>query len=212
MKNLFFGGSSEISIKLAQISQDIYNISRKRNKKFKKNFILKDYSETELSKKLKLLKRTKFDNIMIFNGIFGQSFLSNYSHKEFRKILNINLEIPLLISSLCISEKILNKNGCIYFVSSLASTKPEIGNAYYALSKNALNYASQILNMEQKKRCIRFNSILLGLIESKMSDKLINSIPLIKKKELKFTNLDKVKKRIKNLFEDNNINGKIIKI
>ena len=52
MKNLFFGGSSEISIKLAQISQDIYNISRKRNKKFKKNFILKDYSETELSKKL----------------------------------------------------------------------------------------------------------------------------------------------------------------
>ena len=108
MKNLFFGGSSEISIKLAKISHDIYNISRKRNKKFKKNFILKDYSETELSKKLKLLKRTKFDNIMIFNGIFGQSFLSNYSHKEFRKILNINLEIPLLISSLCISEKILN--------------------------------------------------------------------------------------------------------
>ena len=141
MKNLFFGGSSEISIKLAQISQNIYNISRKRNKKFKKNFILKDYSESELSKKLKLLKKIKFDNIMIFNGIFGQSFLSNYSHKEFRKILNINLEIPHLISSLCISEKILNKNGCIYFVSSLASTKSDSKKVIFSSSGKDFNPA-----------------------------------------------------------------------
>ena len=53
---------------------------------------------------------------------------------------------------------------------------------------------------------------VIGKPDKLREDPLINYIPLIKKKELKFTNLDKVKKRIKNLFEDNNINGKIIKI
>ena len=63
----------------------------------------------------------------------------------------------------------------------MAAIKPEIGNAYYALSKNALNFASKILYLEQKKRSIRVNTVLLGLIKNKMGNYLIDTLPLIKK-------------------------------
>ncbi len=152
MKNLFFGGSSELALDLASSIPSSYSISRKKNKIYKKNYIVKNYSENELSKKLKFIKNTKFDNIIIFNGILNSSFLSNLENKAFLRTIDINLKIPLIISKFCISKKIINRNGCIYFISSMAAIKPEIGNAYYALSKNALNFASKILYLEQKKK------------------------------------------------------------
>ena len=113
MKNLFVGGSSEIAIELSKILKNSYNLGRKKFDFYKKNFILKNYSEKEVKKIFKKIKKYKFDNILIFNGIFDTSFLSNFKNTDFNKIINTNLKLPLMISKFCILEKIINKNGGI---------------------------------------------------------------------------------------------------
>jgi short-subunit dehydrogenase len=212
MNNLFFGGTSEIALGIANGLNDCYNISRKKNKIYKKNYIIKNYSEKELIKKIDKIKNIKFDNIVIFNGVFYSSFLSSFKLKEFHKILDINLGIPLQISKLCILKKILNKNGAIYFISSLAGTNADVGNALYAISKNALNFASKILHLEQKKRFVRVNTLLLGIVKNRMGNNLIQSIPLLKKNNIKLIKNNFLNKKILKILRNKKINGKSIKV
>lgn len=209
MNNLFVGGSSSIACDLSKLIPNTYSISRKR-KKYKKNFIVKNYSEKELKKIFKKVSKFKFDNVVIFNGMFEISFLSNFTNNHFNRMINANLKIPLLISRMCISEKIIKKNGSIFFISSLAAQKPEIGNALYAISKNALNFANQIFCLEQKKRNIRFNTISFGLVDNGMGSNLIRSIPLIKQKKLKLLKIQNVKNKFKKILLSKKNNGKNI--
>jgi short-subunit dehydrogenase len=212
MNNLFIGGSSEIALEIANSLQNTYNLSRKKNKVFKKNYTLKNYSEKQIVEKLNKMKKIKFDNILIFNGIFETSFLSNTNKKKLLNILNVNFIIPLEISRICIREKIINKNGGIYFISSIAALKPKIGNAGYAISKNALNFACKILCLEQKKRFIRVNTIMFGLIKNRMGHQVLNSIPLIQKKKINFSKIKEIKSKIKKILRNKSNNGKIIKV
>ena len=212
MKNLFVGGSSEIAIELSKVLKNSYNLGRKKFDFYKKNFILKNYSEKEVKKIFKKIKKYKFDNILIFNGIFDTSFLSNFKNTDFNKIINTNLKLPLVISKFCILEQIINKNGGIYFISSISADKPEVGNAIYSISKNALNFASKILHVEQKKRFLRFNTISLGLLNNKMGNNLIEKIPLIKKNKINILDNNKVSIRIKKTLYNRKINGKNIVI
>ena len=210
MRNLFVGGSSEIAIELSKELINSYNLGREKVDFYKKNFVVKNYSEKEIEKIFKKIKKYKFDNILIFNGILNTSFLSTFNNINFDKIININLKIPLMISSFCIHEKIINKNGSINFISSLSAEKPEIGNAIYSISKNALNFASKILSLEQKKRFLRFNTISLGLLNNKMGNDLIKQIPLVKNNKVKILNKDKVSMKIKKILLNKKLNGKNI--
>ena len=97
MKNLFFGGSSEIALKLADKIKNVENIARSKSKLYSKNHVVKNYNKLEVEKILKRINK-KFDNMAIFNGSFSGSFLSNFSEKEFDEIFNINFKIPILIA------------------------------------------------------------------------------------------------------------------
>jgi len=168
-KILFCGGGSDLALNLAKNlkSYDILNISRKTNRIYKKNILIKNYSGKELKKKLSKLKE-KFDFVIIFNGIFNFSVLSSFNEKNFIDIMKSNVITPLNIVNKIIANNLLKKKSNIFFLSSNASIKPEIGNAYYAISKNILNFSSKILNKENKKRNFRFNIISLGIVDNRM--------------------------------------------
>lgn len=212
MKNLFIGGSSELAVLIAKNFPNNYNLSRKKNRFYRKNFIVKNYSKNELKKTFKKLAKFKFDNILIFNGYFMSSTLSNFNGKDFNKMMNINLTIPLIVSKLCLDNKIIKNNAAIYFISSLAAKKPAIGNALYSIAKNSLNFANKILYLEQKKRNVRFNVISFGIIKNKMGKHLINSIPILKNNTKNYSNLNNIKNKIKKILCSRNINGKNIYI
>ena len=212
MKSLFVGGSSQIAIQIARVMPEAYNLSRKKNKYYIKNFIVKSYSKYELRKIFKKLIKFKFNNILIFNGYFKPSTLSNFNVNDFNKIININLKIPLTISRMSLENKILENKGAIYFISSVAGKKPNIGNALYAISKNALNFSNKIFYLEQKKRNFRFNTISLGIIKNKMGKYLINSIPMLKNNKINYSKLNNVKNKIKKILISKKINGKNIYI
>ena len=181
-KIIFFGGGSDLALNLAKnlTNCDISNISRKKNSIYKKNILIKNYSDKELNKGLSKLNET-FDFIIIFNGIFNFSILSNFNEKKFIDILRSNVIVPLNIVNKIIKNNILKKNSNVFFLSSNASIKPEIGNAYYSISKNILNFSSKILNKENKKRMFKFNIISLGIIDNKMGREAKTLIDLKKK-------------------------------
>ena len=196
MKILFFGGSSDIAIKLAKKIKNVENISRSKSKIYKKNYLLKKYTQNNIQNAIKRINK-KFDNMLIFNGSFSSSFLTNYIEKDFEKIFNQNFKVPLLIAKQSLEGKILNKGASIYFISSIAAESHESGNAYYSISKNCLNFAAKILGNEQKNRGIRVNVISLGPVNNEMGKKAIN------------INLNKIKKHD---YKDDSYLKKIIKI
>ena len=199
MKILFFGGSSDVAIKLAKKIKNVESISRSKSKIYKENYLLKNYTQKNIQKVIKKINK-KFDNIIIFNGNFSPSFLTNYVEKNFEKIFNQNFKIPLLIAQKSIENKILNKGASIYFISSIAAETAEVGNAYYSIAKNSLNFAANILGNEQKKRDLRINVISLGMVNNEMGKKAINvNLTGIKKKNyMKESYLNEIIRALKN--------------
>ena len=199
MKILFFGGSSNIAIKLAKKIKNVESISRSKSKIYKENYLLKNYTQKNIQKVIKKINK-KFDNIIIFNGNFSPSFLTNYVEKNFEKIFNQNFKIPLLIAQKSIENKILNKGASIYFISSIAAETAEVGNAYYSIAKNSLNFAANILGNDQKKRDLRINVISLGMVNNEMGKKAINvNLTGIKKKNyMKESYLNEIIRTLKN--------------
>tara|TARA_Y100001970_G_C14257775_1_gene876888 strand:+ start:4694 stop:5323 length:630 start_codon:yes stop_codon:yes gene_type:complete len=167
MKSLFIGGSSQLAEDLAKRLKDVDSISKSKCKNYSKVFKIKNYKVFNIKKIFKNIKK-KYDNVVIFNGQYQNSTLSNFSKIEFKESFYINFEIPLLFATEIINNKFLNKNGSIFFLSSIAADSSSTGNAYYSLSKNALNYAAKILSDEQKKRGVRVNVISVGIMNNRM--------------------------------------------
>jgi len=210
-KVLFVGGGSEIALKILNKlkKKNIYNLSRKKNKLYKENYIIDNYSNSNLDKKFKSINQI-FDIVFIFNGYFEFSTLSFLNEKKFLNLLNVNLLIPLRIVNKLISNKLLNINSKVFFFSSKAANYAEIGNAYYSISKNSLNFAAKILNEENKKKKIKFIIISAGVIKSKMGKKVKQLINLDKKKSKK--NLDTSINSLINFFKSVIENKKILKL
>lgn len=208
MKNLFFGGSSEIALKLASKLKGTDAVStNKVHNCYRKFYELKNYNTLSLKKLHKKITE-KYDNILIFNGFYSSSFLSFFEIKNFLKDFKINFLTPIEISSFIIQKKILKDNGAIFFISSIAGNEDLIGNANYSISKNCLNFSAKILANEQNGRNIRINTISLGLIKNTMGFK-VKKMTNTKKK---FTSINQITKKIKILLKDKNINKKNINI
>jgi NAD(P)-dependent dehydrogenase (short-subunit alcohol dehydrogenase family) len=151
---------------------------------------------------------TQYNNIVIFNGIYSSSFLTNFNKKEFLKVFNINYTIPIEIASILIQNKIVKKNGSIIFISSIAADEELIGNAYYSISKHALNFSSKILSNEQRLRGIRINTVSIGLVKNSMGLSAKN----LSNTKKKFISINNIVKKFKILLNNSKINCKNIKI
>lgn len=207
MKNLFFGGSSQIAKSLAKKLNSVENIGRSKCNIYKKNYIVKDYNKRNIDKVLQKVEN-KYDNILIFNGLFSISFLSSFDEKLFNFVFDKNFKIPMIISSSVIKKRLLNHKGSIILFSSIAANSYDSGNAYYSISKNALNFAGKILSREQKKRGVRINVLSLGIVDNKMG----KAAKKISKNKIIIYRNNKYLNKIINILKNKKINGKNIVI
>lgn len=209
MSNLFFGGSSDLAKKIASNFKNTDSVtSGKSCNYYRKNFKIKNYHKKNEIKKILKKIDTQYNNIVIFNGIYSSSFLTNFNKKEFLKVFNINYTIPIEIASILIQNKIVKKNGSIIFISSIAADEELIGNAYYSISKHALNFSSKILSNEQRLRGIRINTVSIGLVKNSMGLSAKN----LSNTKKKFISINNIVKKFKILLNNSKINCKNIKI
>lgn len=101
-------------------------------------------------------------------GITRIGHLSLQSEEDWQSVFNINILniFPLLKD---FSKKmILNKDGTILLISSIAGIQPAEGQANYAASKSALIALTKSLGKELGRFGIRVNCISPGFVNTKM--------------------------------------------
>ena len=109
MNNLFFGGSSNIALKLSNKLKNTDAISTKKVvNSYRKFFKIENYTSTNLNKLEKRFDR-KYENILIFNGLYSSSFLSIFDNKTFMRDFEINFLIPMKISNFILQKNLLKK-------------------------------------------------------------------------------------------------------
>jgi 3-oxoacyl-[acyl-carrier protein] reductase len=214
MNILFVGASSEIASNVSKkLNFNIYGISRKKNSKYKKIYLIKDYNKSKINSLIKKID-VKFDNVFIFNGKYNQSLLKFFDIKEFNSTLNANFFIPIIIINKLISMNKIREKSSINFISSEASSKPDLGNAYYSISKNVVNFSVKILSKEYEKKGIRFNSISLGFVKTKFATNILENYlkkhqsKIMSKHGKKFVSIGDIVKIIKKICLNKKFNGR----
>ena len=211
MQNLFVGGSSDIAKCTAKLLKNVDNLSRQSSSSYKRNITIKNYSNKNINIALSKIGYN-YDNILIFNGEYSNSFLTNFDEKKFYNSLKINLITPLIIANSVIKKNKLKKNGSFYFITSIASTKKQKGNAYYSIAKNALELSAKILGDEQKLRHLRVNLINIGLVKNKMGLSTLKYLPENKINKVKLIKTEHVSRKIKKIILTNKGNLKKINL
>ena len=214
MNILFVGASSEIASNVSKkLNFNIYGISRKKNSKYKKIYLIKDYNKSKINSLIEKID-VKFDNVFIFNGKYSQSLLKFFDTKEFNSTLNANFFIPIFIINKLISMDKVREKSSINFISSEASSKPDLGNAYYSISKNVVNFSVKILSKEYEKKGIRFNSISLGFVKTKFATNILENYlkkqqsKIMSKHGKKFVSIGDIVKIIKKICLNKKLNGR----
>ena len=87
--------------------------------------------------------------------------------------LDINLNAPVRLMRRVVPHMMQAKGGSVINVSSVLGTRFGRGASSYAAAKSALNRVTQVIAIEMAKKNVRVNAVAPGVIETKMSGRLM---------------------------------------
>lgn len=108
------------------------------------------------------------DGVVHCAGITGHTPAQFIKPAHISNIFDVNYKAPVLITSLLLKKKKINKNASIVFVSSVTTRRPYFGGALYVSSKSAIEGYSKVLSMELAGKGIRSNCISPGYVKTAM--------------------------------------------
>lgn len=126
-------------------------------------------------------------DILINNaGINADGLAMRMADEAWKRVLNINLEVPFKLSKAVIRNMMKNRFGRIINISSIVGFVGNAGQTNYCASKAGLVGMSKALGIEVASRGITVNCVAPGFIESpmvnaipeKMKESMLNSIPM----------------------------------
>lgn len=106
----------------------------------------------------------KLDGIVHCAGIVNRMLAKQLSGDDVDMIMDVNFKAPVILQSLILQKKKLNKNSSIVFISSIGADSPNIGNGIYSASKGALISYSNCLMLELAPKGIRVNCISPAMV------------------------------------------------
>lgn len=114
-------------------------------------------------------------NVSRLNGIVlcaGAGVTSPFpfsSKDKFQKVFDVNFFAPVELLRLFVKKKILEKESCVVFVSSIGGIASfQYGNGIYGASKAALNSTMKFCARELAAKKIRVNSVNPGMVNTKL--------------------------------------------
>ena len=144
---------------------------------FKNIEILKfDISETErieefIENAVKQLGGN-LDCIVNNAGITQDNLGIRMDFKDWKKVIDINLNSTFLLSKYSIKKMLKNKSGKIINITSIVGHTGNLGQANYSASKAGIVAMSKSLAIEYAKKNININCISPGFIKTAMTDKI----------------------------------------
>ena len=168
---------------------------------------------------LKLIKKIKNSNekITLINcaGVKKDNLIINQPYKEWKSIIDLNLNTSFLLSKHLLKKMIFNRWGRVIFISSSGARDGDLGTGAYSSSKTGLIGLSKVISKEYGKYNITSNIIELGAFDTgmykklnqKIKNKIIEKIPsnkLGQKRDIINT--------IKFIIDTSFMNGSVVKI
>lgn len=176
-------GKSIVEV-FANKGANIWACARQYNSTFEKNiseletkynvWIKPVYFELENEEEIKrgvkeIISEHKKIDILINNaGILDMRLFQMTQMERIRKMYQINLFAPMLITQMVLRAMLRKKEGTIINVCSLAGKQASPGNSIYGSSKAALAQWTKILASEVGANGIRVNAVAPGNTETDM--------------------------------------------
>ena len=145
-------------------------------KKYKNKNLLKVNFENEKStnsffKKIKNLK--KIDILINNAGINEISSIQNLSEKSLKKILNVNLLAPILLTKIVSQKMIKRKSGSIINIGSIFGHISKDQRSSYSATKSGLEGFTKAASLDLAKYGILVNSICPGFVKTDLTRKIL---------------------------------------
>lgn len=106
----------------------------------------------------------QLDGVVHCAGIGQRVLCKLITEEEIDRVMRINFKAPVMLQSLLLKQKKINKSASIVFITSIASESPSYGNALYSASKGALISYVNCLGLELSHKKVRVNCISPAMV------------------------------------------------
>ena len=122
---------------------------------------------------------TGLDVLVNNAGITMDNLSLRMKDEDWRKVIDINLSSTFYLCKYAIKKMLKNKYGRIVNITSIVGHTGNLGQTNYSASKAGIVAMSKSLAIEYAKKNITINCVSPGFIQSKMTDKIVESIKAV---------------------------------
>ena len=201
-KNIIITGASsgigrQCAIIFSQLGANVILIARNKerlkdtfNKLEKGNHLIIPQEITEYIELEEVIDNTihkvgKISGFVHSAGIEMTLPLRNMQSSYYEEIFSVNVIAGFELARIISKKKYINKDGASFvFISSVMGILGQAGKVGYCSSKGALISGARAMAMELEKKNIRVNCILSGVVETEMTNKMVENLPEESKKSI----------------------------
>ena len=146
------------------------------DKKYGNKNLLKVNFENEKSTNsfYKKIKKIKKIDILINNaGINEISSIQNLSEKSLKKIINVNLLAPILLTKIISQKMIKRKSGSIINIGSIFGHVSTSQRSSYSATKSGLDGFTRAASLDLAKYGVLVNSVCPGFVKTDLTRKVL---------------------------------------
>lgn len=179
MKNILITGASRgIGRSIAETLKQNYNVFvTSRNEDLLKEINPKGYCVCDLVQDVKplidFIEKNNIDVLINNAGEYIYKNIENLEESEIKRLLRLNLEIPIILSGVCAKYMKTQKWGRIINIGSISGVMGEAYASVYSASKSGLIGFSKALGLELAEYGITVNTINPGWVETELGMKSI---------------------------------------
>ena len=142
-------------------------------------FDISDHSKVEEFIENVTSQMTGLDVLVNNAGITMDNLSLRMKDEEWKKVIDINLSSTFYLCKYAIKKMLKNKYGRIVNITSIVGHTGNLGQTNYSASKAGIVAMSKSLALEYAKKNITINCVSPGFIQSKMTDKIVESIKAV---------------------------------
>ena len=142
-------------------------------------FDISDHSKIEDFIENVASQLTGLDVLINNAGITMDNLSLRMKDEEWKRVIDINLSSTFYLCKHAIKKMLKNKYGRIVNITSIVGHTGNLGQANYSASKAGMVAMSKSLAIEYAKKNITINCVSPGFIQSKMTDKIVESIKAV---------------------------------
>ena len=201
-KNIIITGASsgigrQCAIIFSQLGANVILIARNKerlkdtfNKLEKGNHLIIPQEITEYIELEEVIDNTihkvgKISGFVHSAGIEMTLPLRNMQSSYYEEIFSVNVIAGFELARIISKKKYINKDGASFvFISSVMGILGQAGKVGYCSSKGALISGARAMALELEKKNIRVNCILSGVVETEMTNKMVENLSEESKKSI----------------------------